>query len=173
MPLARDAPDRRPWHATLGGGSSSTPRGGLAARRGPLGSPATTQAVVHPWRGGPKALAAGLLTLATASAVVTLMFYGRMVADADRTAMATGAYDPKDAFPGPLLAVRGVVTLLHLLALVVAPFLVVASVLTLAAGRDRMSRGTRRFVLAVTAFAAVALTAAYASGADLTRWMLD
>jgi hypothetical protein len=133
-----------------------------------------TQAIAQPWRGDPKALAAGLLTLATASAVVTLMFYGRMVAEgADRAAMATGAYDPKDAFPGPLLAVWGVITLLHLLALVVAPFLVVASVLTLATGRDRMSRATRRFVLAVTAFAAVALTAAYASGADLTRWMLD
>ena len=133
-----------------------------------------TQAIAQPWRSGPTALAAGLLTLATASAVVTLLFYGRMVAEgADRAAMATGAYDPKDAFPGPLLAVWGVITLLHLLALVVAPFLVVASVLTLAAGRDRMSRATRRFVLAVTAFAAVALTAAYASGADLTRWMLD
>jgi hypothetical protein len=133
-----------------------------------------TQAIAQPWRGGPTALAAGLLTLATASAVVTLTFYGRMVAEgADRAAMATGAYDPKDAFPGPQLAVWGVITLLHLLALVVAPFLVVASVLTLAAGRDRMSCATRRFVLAVTAFAAVALTAAYASGADLTRWMLD
>ena len=146
MPLARDTPDRPPaWHATPRRRVVLATARRLAARRGPLGSPATTQAVAKPWRSGPTALAAGLLTLATASAVVTLLFYGRMVAEgADRAAMATGAYDPKDAFPGALLAVWGVITLLHLLALVVAPFLVVASVLTLAAGRDRMSRATRR-----------------------------
>jgi hypothetical protein len=115
-----------------------------------------------------------LVTLATATAVVTLMFYGRMVAEgADRAAMATGAYDPKDVVPGPLLAVWGVITLLHLVALVTTPFLVAASALTLATRRQRMSRANRRLVLAATAYAIVALTAAYASGADLTRWMLD
>jgi hypothetical protein len=44
---------------------------------------------------------------------------------------------------------------------------------TFAAARHRMSRATRRLVLAATAYAIVALTAAYASGTGLTRWMLD
>lgn len=134
---------------------------------------ATSAPASAPWRNGPRLLTAALLAAAAGPAVVAVLFLARQLAEGtDRAAMTTGLYDPKEWFPGPAVLVWGALVLLYVLAPFATPFLLVASVVTLLAGRARMSRNTW-YVLLLATIVAPAVIAAVLVDGDIGLWLAD
>ncbi|RKN48331.1 hypothetical protein [Micromonospora endolithica] len=123
----------------------------------------------------------GQLAMLGATVVVTALWLGRMAAaGVGPGEMTTGAYDPKDMVPYGLSGTNaftwlyGLLMLLFLAGLAVAPLLAGYSVLLLVRDRAGMTRRIWRLLLAVTVAAAVVTVLRLAPiGTDLTRWWLD